>query len=375
MRIAEFFPALDLCLKARVTPLIWGAHGIGKTSLLDQWAREGGHCVVNQKLGNLADRSDLIGIYDFKLDAEGRRVATTALMPEWMHRLFMFAKANPDRHAVLFLDEINRVGRDMIAPMLQLVLERRLNEFEFLPNMHVVAAANPPTPDYPGTLNIRDAAWRDRLCHLKLEPTTDEWATYAQRVGLDPTWVAWVRSMPEVLTSNRVAFTVGDYATPSNRSLEAAARLDALGASAEVLAGLIGPTNVAAFQAFRDKLQAESPTVEEVLKGYRAKSAAKVAKLVAGSQFAALGTLASAVIAHFDAAEVEATTAEADAVARLIMDYPLDLGFSFARRTQKCRALAYVIGEHKGLIKYMRDAIAAGRIDVTKTDDSATPST
>ena len=65
MNISEFKSQVGLLFKHQITPFIWGAHGIGKTSIVSQYCAERGYKYVMQALGT-KEAGDIQGLLDTK---------------------------------------------------------------------------------------------------------------------------------------------------------------------------------------------------------------------------------------------------------------------------------------------------------------------
>ncbi len=219
MNISEFKKFFPYLMENRITALVWGRHGIGKSSIVKQYAEDNGHWFFNFRLGNMADVGDLIGLADFEVDAKGNKVATRFIMPEAFKSCFDFCAKNPDKKAIIFLDEINRIPRqDMLAPVFQMALDYRLHTYEFPKNVYIIAAANPSTEDYV-VIDLADKALLSRFCHIKLTPTIEEWFQYAEANKPDRDVVNFLKEQPGFLEEQTVDFKL-DFVKPDRRAWE-----------------------------------------------------------------------------------------------------------------------------------------------------------
>lgn len=270
MNITEYLSNLDFLFRANVTPLVWGIHGIGKSAVPQQYADSGGHLLFNMRLGNMNDAGDLLGLPDFQVDQynANKKVATSFIKMDWLNDLINFANSNPDKYAIIHLDEVNRARKDLINPIFQIAIDRRLHTTVFPPNVRVIASANPPISSNDVTYWVNDfteSALLDRFCHLKLSPTTVEWVAYAKARNLNPAWIEFIADQPHLLHATKVDFDIDAYCKPSNRSHESAAKLHALGAPAELLVGCVGSTVAQAFFVFDRDNKDKQITADQVL--------------------------------------------------------------------------------------------------------------
>ena len=153
-----------LCRLANVSLFLWGAHGIGKSSLVREVAEEDGVGFIDLRCAQL-DSVDLRG---FPEKSENGR---TRFLP-------------PDDlpfggEGILFLDELNRAGSDVTAALFQLVLDRKIGQYVLPSGWSIVAAGNFDGQGYD--VQSLDMAFLDRFCHSVVDsgPSTaahwEEW--------------------------------------------------------------------------------------------------------------------------------------------------------------------------------------------------------
>lgn len=207
MNIQDLKASLPYLFKAQVTPFIWGHAGIGKTTVLKQYAKEANYRFFSLYLGTQSDIGDVLGLQEFVRDENGKAVSTSFASPEWMVSLIDYCNANPKSGAILFLDEFNRARRDILSGMFSLALDKTFHTLKLPSNCHVVAAGNPPTDEYTVT-DVDDTALMARFAHIKLEPSFLEWETYAKNSGFEPTIVSFLKEQPELLEDSRSTFAL-----------------------------------------------------------------------------------------------------------------------------------------------------------------------
>lgn len=282
MDIKTYQSQLPLLRAARVVPLVWGAHGIGKSSMYQDYF------TVNLRLGNM-EVGDVVG---FPVE---RGDTMEFLAPDWWVSLDEYCAANPDKVAVLHLDELNHIRKDMQSIIFQLVLDRRINERILHQNVQIVASANPPTDDYPGVFDFTNRALLDRFCHVSLHPSLDEWLTWASAAGIDRDRVAFLRANPQFLEMKSVPYDALQNAHPSRRSQEMADRLVKLGAVDELVYGMIGIEAHEAFKAFKAEQEKTLLAVDEIL-NFGKREQAKLETMIKKEQFASIDESVAALV-------------------------------------------------------------------------------
>ena len=234
MKPSRLTSVLESLLGQRWPAFIWGPPGVGKSSIVRQIAAERGLPVIDLR-ASLLDPTDLRGIPAI----EGGRAV-------WCPPSFL---PNPDQPpGVLFLDEINAAPPLVQASLYQLVLDRRVGEYELPPGWWIVAAGN-RQQDRAVTFRM-SSALANRFVHLELEPDVDEWRAWALSRRLNPLVVSFIGVRPALLVGE--AGEGSAYPTP--RSWEMLS--DVLGAlggpkeAADVLAGIVGQGAAVEFSAY-----------------------------------------------------------------------------------------------------------------------------
>ncbi len=130
---------------------------------------------------------------------------------------------NAQRHGaqgILFLDEITSAPPSVSAAAYQLILDRRLGEYQVPKHWAIFAAGN--RQGDRGVTYAMPAPLANRFSHFEVETHLDDWVSWAYRNHIDERVIAFLRFRPELLfdfdpAHNPVAF-------PSPRSWEFAHR-------------------------------------------------------------------------------------------------------------------------------------------------------
>jgi hypothetical protein len=213
MRPAQLIKVLEReFLSAREgqhTPvMLWGPPGVGKSQMVAQIAERHGVRVIDIRLSQM-EPSDLRGI-PFRV---GDRVewAVPAMLPNANHH---------SSAGILFLDEITSAPPAVSAAAYQLILDRRLGEYQVPPHWAIFAAGN--RQGDRGVTYTMPAPLANRFSHFEVETHLDDWVAWAYAKGIDERVIAFLRFRPELLfdfdpAHNPVAF-------PTPRSWEFAHR-------------------------------------------------------------------------------------------------------------------------------------------------------
>jgi hypothetical protein len=221
---------------------VWGPPGVGKSSIVRGVAQDAGLPVIDLR-ASLLDPTDLRGIPSID---KGRAV--------WCPPAFLPTPEAPP--GVLFLDEINAAPPLVQAGLYQLVLDRRIGEYELPAGWWIVAAGN-RQQDRAVTFRM-SSALSNRFIHLDFETDPADWRTWAIERRLDPLVISFIGARPALLTE-----APGDSAAyPTPRSWEMLSDVikvfGGYKACADLAAGIVGEGAAIEFAAFLKKALSEA---------------------------------------------------------------------------------------------------------------------
>ena len=188
---------LELLLHvAPVRPVfIWGAPGIGKSSLVENFADSVGLPCVSL-LGSQLAPEDIIGIPQIQEDV------STFLPPK------MIARKEP---YCLFLDELNACSQEVQKAFYSLIHERRIGEYH-LPQGSIVIGAGNRTQD-SAIVKSMSSALINRMFHVELKADSSQWLSWAYAHELHPYVTDYISQRPDHLYSAPPK-TEEPYSTP-----------------------------------------------------------------------------------------------------------------------------------------------------------------
>ncbi len=181
MNITKMKTAMTIAHKAQDHVHVIGRHGIGKSEIVSQWARENDYHIEILQLPIL-EVSDLVGMPIVVESKYGQETKWAA--PGWIQRV---NEANSNgKHCVIFLDELGRASVDIRQAALQLVLEGRVNEHsigELNGMKSLCVVADNPSDEYD-TADF-DMALEDRFQSYDVQPSIEEFLKYAKEVEME----------------------------------------------------------------------------------------------------------------------------------------------------------------------------------------------
>lgn len=162
---------------------IWGAPGIGKSAIVEQFAADVGLPCVSL-LGSQLAPEDIIGVPKI---VDGRSVFCPPRM---------IAREEP---YCLFLDELNACSQEVQKAFYSLILERRIGEYH-LPEGSIVIGAGNRSQDNAITRPM-SSALLNRMFHVELRADSRIWLEWAAGHGIHPYIYDYICSRPDQLWS------------------------------------------------------------------------------------------------------------------------------------------------------------------------------
>ena len=169
------------CARAQRPFFLWGSPGIGKSSMVYQMAAVLGRKVTEIR-AVLLDPVDLRGIPSI---VDGRTV--------WCPPVFLPTGSG----WILFIDELNSAPLLVQAALYQLILDRKLGEYELPPDCIIVAAGNRET-DRAVTTRM-PSALANRFVHIDVQVHMGDWTDWALPKGIRLEVIAFLRMRPQLL--------------------------------------------------------------------------------------------------------------------------------------------------------------------------------
>lgn len=236
-----------------ITPLVSGKHGIGKSAMIKRIADDlGGVCITIE--GGTLKEGEITGLpYQYRDDAgkikfrflpyyaieriqneerrlfeaangvvkeqgalfgDENRFAMNHLTPE---ERIIAIKNGKIRPVIIFIDEINRTENTVYKELMNILLTRSVNGYQFPWWVFFVGAMNPSTQNSLYATNEMDPAQLDRFIKIKVGDNSSEWLKYGKESGVSPSILAFIKDNPKCLSSKDKELDDEEKPTPSPR--------------------------------------------------------------------------------------------------------------------------------------------------------------
>lgn len=160
-----------------------GAPGLGKTAIMQQIADEMGLGLVSYSMTHHTRQSALGLPIIVEKEYGGRHYSVSEYtMSEIIASVYDCMRRTGRTEGILFLDEINCVS-ETLAPAMLLFLQYKVFGGHPIPEGWVIVTAGNP-PRFNKSVREFDAATRDRLKVLEVEPSYPAWKPYAIEHGV-----------------------------------------------------------------------------------------------------------------------------------------------------------------------------------------------
>lgn len=236
-----------------ITPLLSGRHGIGKTAILKDVARNLGGTVITIEGGTLKE-GEITGLpyqyqapdgsiafkflpyyavdriqeqeralfellhgvreQDDQLAGSENRYSMNDIDPQEKIDYLLSGTVKP---VIVLIDEINRTENTVYRELMNILLTKEVNGYRFPWWVFFVGAMNPSTQNSAYATNEMDPAQLDRFLKLKVGADVNEWLEYGDAEGIEPSILSFVRENPACLVDNLRELEDEEKVSPSPR--------------------------------------------------------------------------------------------------------------------------------------------------------------
>jgi len=237
---------------------LWGAPGIGKSDIIHQIGASMNAKVIDIRL-SLWDPTDIKGIPYYSANDNCMLWAPPAELPT-------AEMATQYDNIVLFLDEMNSAAPAVQAAAYQLILNRKVGQYELPDNVLIVAAGNRDADK--GVTYRMPAPLANRFVHLELKVDFEDWFQWAVNNDIHEDVVGYLTYSKRDLYDFDPKAASRSFATPRSWSFvsELLEDDDDENTTTDLVSGAVGEGLAVKFMAHR-KMAADLPNPSEILAG------------------------------------------------------------------------------------------------------------
>ena len=227
----KLYDCLHTLYQLRLPAYLAGPPGIGKSAVIRKYAQENSLQLVTLMLSQI-EPSDVRGL-PF-LDKEAGR--TRWLIPEF------YPDSDSPSRGILFLDELANAEPRVQVAAYQLLLDRKVGEYELPPGWVCFAAGN----RLEDNANVYEmsSALADRLVFFNVSCEPRDWLKWARDNDIASEVLAFIQVKPDFLNGNQMQQAADQIIVPTPRSWERVSQIVKVEKDAEVcqylLSGIIG---------------------------------------------------------------------------------------------------------------------------------------
>ncbi len=232
---------------------LWGPPGAGKSDIMAQVAAARKEELRDVRL-NLMDPVDLKG-FPVVRGATAKNQQMAFVPPD-----FLPTKGK----GILFLDEMNSAPRAVQAAAYQLILNRKLGDYELPEGWSVFAAGN--RAGDRAVVNDMPSALANRLVHIDFEVDPDDWHIWATANGVSDLTRGFIKFRPGLLHAFNPATNARAFPTPRSWVFVDDIAQSGLNPDTEyeLIKGTVGDGAAAEYLSFI-QLARDLPTFEEIM--------------------------------------------------------------------------------------------------------------
>lgn len=207
LKALEENPAL-----AKVMPplMVWGAPGLGKSTIIRKVAEEFGIGFIDVRLA----QREPVDVRGLPVPDRERNCVDWLVSGEWPR--------DPESKGILLFDELTAADRSLQVAAYELILDRRLGDLYKVPDGWYICAAGNRVED-SAVATAMSSALANRFMHVELDGDAEVWSQWAVANGINPAVIGFIRYRPECLL--RLKSENLERGWPSPRSWERVSRM------------------------------------------------------------------------------------------------------------------------------------------------------
>ena len=257
IRPSDAVAVLRRCMQVGRPAMLWGPPGIGKSDIIAQIGAAENRPVIDLRL-LLMEPTDIKGIPYYNPESKTMRWAKPSELPG--------ADDVELHNAILFLDEINAAPQSVQAAAYQLILNRKVGEYELPEGVSIVAAGNRET-DKAVTFRM-PSALANRFVHFEMMVYFEDWEDWAIRNRISSDVVGFLKAKQNYLFMFDPKSGDKAFATPRSWAFVSQLLDDSMSESLNsvMVQGTVGTGVAHEFMQHR-RLKGKLPNPRDILEG------------------------------------------------------------------------------------------------------------
>jgi len=182
----------------KIVPDIQGKPGIGKTQIVQEFAKEKGLGLVMVTPDMLAEVGDLNGLPDIER-LNGGLAITKLRPPDWVYSILK--ESENHQGCVLLFDDHNRVDPQVVNAEMSVFQNHKIAGVELPEGTFIVLTSNPDGGEFMVT--EMDEAQKDRIQTFQLKFDPQSWYAWAEKSGIHPIILNFALRYPEAMCGKK----------------------------------------------------------------------------------------------------------------------------------------------------------------------------
>lgn len=172
--------------------LIFGPPGVGKTRMVEDFAKSKPNLELRIKFLSRTEPTDWLGIPRVKQDEQTTEEYTTFITPKFLKG------PSSNKRLLFFFDEINTAPPQVLNSALDVILSKRVEDYQLPKNTMIVAAGNYGKEDGTYVEELSKAV-KTRFLQVRLKPDIDQWINWAEREKIHEKIIDFLRGKSHYL--------------------------------------------------------------------------------------------------------------------------------------------------------------------------------
>ena len=166
--------------------MVWGAPGLGKSTILRKVAEEAGIQFLDIRLA----QREPVDVRGLPVPDQANNCVRWLVSSDWPR--------DPKSKGIILFDELTAADRSLQVAAYELILDRRLGDLYQVPDGWYICAAGNRIEDQAVAMTM-SSALANRFLHVELEQDVDDWIKWGLVNDVHPAVLGFLRYRPDLL--------------------------------------------------------------------------------------------------------------------------------------------------------------------------------